>query len=227
MTKKSILLFSIAAALFLLFAAFTLALTRIDVAEITYTEGVTAAIGFAGLNRAVFSALGTNELWYTVTELLGLAAIAVAGAFALLGLYQLIKRRCLFAVDPAILLLACLYVLVLGFYVLFEVWEINFRPILIDGILEASYPSSHTMLALAVFGSAPIVLSHVFRRKAVTGTAIAICAILAAVIAAGRLLAGVHWLTDIVGALLLSSALVLLYAAALSCFDKGCCAKTE
>ena len=106
MKKKSVVLFSVALVLFVLFAAFTVAVSLLDKEVVTYATGEQAEIGFAGINQAVFKANGENALWYDFTEFLGVIALGVAAVFALVGLYQLLTRKRLFAVDRQILFLA-------------------------------------------------------------------------------------------------------------------------
>lgn len=220
MKKKSILFLSLGAALLLLFAVFTVLVKMCDVKTVTYGgTALTSAIGFGGINLAVFGALGQNGIWYTITEVLGYVAILLAAAFAVIGLCQWIKRKKLFSVDREILLLAVFYVAVMAFYVLFELIVINYRPVLIDGELEASYPSSHSMLALSIFLSAPIAARKLITNRPLRIVSSALCGVLSALTVAGRLLSGVHWLTDIVGAVLLSAALILLYLATLSIWN--------
>jgi undecaprenyl-diphosphatase len=214
MNKKNIVYFSITAALFVLFAAFTLAVMLYDVAYIGPVLTEEASIGFSTVNHAVFSALGTNALWYNITEILGLFAIAVAAAMAAIGLLQFIRRKSIWRVDREILFLAMLYALVIAFYLCFEVFVINHRPVLIEGELEASYPSSHTMLALCIMATAPRVLWRLTGSRAVAVTVTVLSAAVMVLTVVGRLLSGVHWLTDIIGALLLSGALVMLYYSA-------------
>ena len=221
MKKKSVILFSVAAALFVLFVAFTLIVAFCDTRTVAYEGEIEAELGLAGINQSVFSSLGQNELWLEFTELLGIIALGIAFLFALLGAYQLFQRKHLLAVDVQILLLAVFYILVVFFYVLFEVVTVNYRPILVDGALEASYPSSHTMLACAIFVSAPFAVWHLIQSKSMRITVATLGGILAALTAVGRLLSGVHWFTDILGAVLLSASLVILYVAALSLFDKA------
>ncbi|MBE6656456.1 MAG: phosphatase PAP2 family protein [Ruminococcaceae bacterium] len=220
MKKKSVILFSVSAALFVLFAVFTLITAVCDKAVVAYAENIEAELGFASVNQAIFTALGQNELWYELTEFLGVIALGVVAVFALLGLYQLITRKQLFAVDREILLLAVFYALVAFFYVFFEAVVINYRPILVDGALEASYPSSHAMLACSVFLSAPFAARHLVESRALRFAVCGLGTLLAVFTAVGRLLAGVHWLTDIIGALLLSATLVTLYVAALALLDE-------
>ncbi len=220
MKKKSVILLSVAATLFVLFAAFTVAVAVCDKAVVAYAGGIEAELGFAGINQAVFASLGQNELWYEMTELLGVMALGIAAIFALIGLYQLVTRKRLLAVDREILLLAVFYVLVAVFYLFFEMAVVNYRPVLTDGTLEASYPSSHAMLACSFFLSAPFAARHLIESRVLRVTVTALAALTAALTVVGRLLSGVHWLTDIIGAILLSAALVTLYVAALSFFEQ-------
>ncbi len=97
---------------------------------------------------------------------------------------------------------------------------INYRPVLINGILEASYPSSTTLLVLSVM---PTLMFQVSRRT--ENTLIrkinAIFVILfSAFMVIGRLTSGVHWATDIMGSVVLSSGLYLLYRSAVGFTDK-------
>ena len=139
-----------------------------------------------------------------------IAAIATAPCFALLALVQLIRKKSLRGVDGDLWALAAFYVLLGACYVAFEKYVVNYRPILVDGVLEASYPSSHTMLTTAMLGMAIVQMRKRVRGKALRGL---IDVVLGAAIAVGRLMSGVHWLTDIIGGLLLGFALVALYDA--------------
>lgn len=186
------------------FALFTLLVRCVDVRPIG-PEG--SAVGLAALNGLVRDAVGFHRLWYDMTDWLGLAALGVAAGFALLGLCQLIARRSLLRVDANILVLGGVYLVAIAAYLLFEVCIINYRPVLMQGQLEASYPSSHTMLVVCILGTA---LPR-FRRylpgmahAAASGLGWAVMT----VTVAGRLISGVHWFTDILGGLLLALALV-------------------
>lgn len=212
--KKSKLCGVWAGLLFVLFALFTVGVKMVDVQAIGPQK---SSIGFATLNQAAASFFGVHEIWYTITDYLGYLALAVAFGFALCGLVQLIKRKSLWKVDSAILSLAGLYILVVAFYVFFEIVIVNYRPVLMEGVLEASYPSSHTMLVVAIMASAPIALKRLIRQHiAAVGIAQLIAAIVIVVTVVGRLLSGVHWLTDIIGGVLLAAAIVMLYVSILS-----------
>lgn len=198
-------------AFLLLFILFTVLVKIVDVAPIGPMD---SEIGFASVNMGFFNAVGSNAFCYTLTELLGYVAILVIGCFALYGLISLIKEKSLAKVNPVIYALAATYAIVLGAYVIFEKICINVRPVLEDGELAASYPSSHTMLIVSVFGTATIALAALLGNKhrfVKIARVVSILVMLAATL--GRLFAGVHWLTDIVGSLLFSAFVILLYKA--------------
>ena len=179
-------------------------------------------IGFATFNCWFHSITGVHMAIYTITDWSGLVPILVCMAFGGMGLAQLIKRKSLFKVDRDLIFLGIYYVAVIFGYLIFEMIPINYRPILIDGMLEASYPSSTTLLVLSVM---PTLIFQVNRRSAnpvlkeiVRGLTV----LFSAFMVIGRLIAGVHWFTDIVGAVILSTGLYCLYKAMalLFCDDK-------
>ena len=194
------------------FALWTVLIRFIDVQAIGPNG---SSVGFAALNKAVHETIGVHWGLYTVTDWLGLIPIVFVLGFAILGLVQLVRRRSLFKVDCSILVLGGFYIVVMAMYLLFEEVVINYRPVLIDSNLEASYPSSTTMLALCVLPTAMMQLKsricHIAVRRAVLVTLGALTAFMVV----GRLLSGVHWLTDIIGGVLLSVGLVMLYAFAI------------
>lgn len=191
-----------------LFALWTLAVRMVDVQSIGPGGSV---VGFATLNRLVHNFTGVNWMLYTVTDWLGLVPVAVVLGFGLLGLCQWIRRRKLQKVDGSILVLGGFYMAVLGMYTLFEKLVINYRPVLIQGYLEASYPSSTTMLALCVMPTAMMQLQTRLPRGKIRAGMLTIMAGFTVFMVVGRLLSGVHWISDIIGGILLSSGLVLLY----------------
>ena len=204
-TKKN---FGIAAILLGAFVVWTAAVQLVDVQPIG-PQGST--VGFATVNSWVHNLTGVHMSLYTVTDWLGLVPIGVAMGFALLGLSQWMRRKHLKQVDFTILVLGGFYLLVMAAYVLFEVFVINYRPVLINGCLEASYPSSTTMLVLCVMPTTlmqlnPRIKSQTLKRWVGFGiTAFILFMVI------GRLLSGVHWFTDIIGGALLSAGLVMLY----------------
>ena len=214
--KKHIINFIITALLFVMFIGFTVAVKTVDVSAVGPDM---SQIGFSTLNTKVFDAVGESEAWYVVTELLGYVAILVALGFAAFGAYQLFKTKSIKKVDTKILLLAGFYVAVGLVYVIFEKIEINYRPVLVDWVLEASYPSTHTMLAVCIFISAAILFKSLLKKKLRTPV-ITMCVIAAVVTVLGRLASGMHWFTDIVGGVIVSAALVMLYYSFVRLFEK-------
>ena len=205
MKKKK---FCIALGLLGAFALWTIAISLIDVQAIG-PQGST--VGFATLNSMVHKLTGVHMQLYTITDWLGLVSVAFGFGFALLGLAQWIKRKNILKVDRSILILGAFYIVTLAAYLFFESYVINYRPVLIAGYLEASYPSSTTLLVLCVMPTARMQLHGRIQnsalRKAVT---VAITSYIIFMVA-GRLLSGVHWLTDIIGGILLSAGLVMIY----------------
>lgn len=190
------------------FALWTVAIRLIDVQN---AGPLGSEVGFATINVWFHRLTGVNMLIYTITDWLGLVPIIICMCFGVLGLVQMIHRRSLLKVDSDILLLGAYYVVVILGYLLFEMVPINYRPILIGGNLEASYPSSTTLLVLSVM---PTLKYQSERRiaKPVTRKAIAVFVIVfSAFMVLGRLIAGVHWATDIVGSVFLSSGLFMIY----------------
>ena len=200
--------FCIALGLLTAFVFWTIAIHWIDVQAIG-PQGST--VGFATLNGFVHNLTGTHMTLYVITDWLGLVPVAFGFGFALLGLAQWITRKSVLKVDGSILILGAFYIVTVAAYLFFESYVINYRPVLIAGYLEASYPSSTTLLVLCVMPTAGMQLqgrikSHAL-RKVVT---VAITAFIVFMVA-GRLVSGVHWLTDIIGGILLSAGLVMIY----------------
>ncbi len=190
------------------FALWTVLIRHVDVqsAGPNGTE-----VGFAAFNVWFHQMTGVHMLMYTITDWLGLVPIIICICFGGLGFAQLVKRRSLLRVDPDLLLLGVCYVLVILGYLLFEMAPINYRPILIGGRQEASYPSSTTLLVLSVM---PTLKFQTDRRVAdpmLKKTITLFVVVFSAFMVIGRLVSGVHWATDIIGSVFLSSGLFLIY----------------
>lgn len=203
--------------LLFIFIIFTVGAKFLDVQPMGVNN---SDIGFATLNMFMHSFLGVNKFWYNVTELLGLVPIIIAILFAGLGMYQFIKRKNIFKVDRDILALGVFYIIVAISYLMFEVIVINYRPILIDGNLEASYPSSHTILAICIIGTAIIQVNRRIYNERIKKVVSLILALVMTLIVVGRLLSGVHWFTDIIGGIILSTSFVIFYSNTVDCIKK-------
>lgn len=210
MDKKKMIL---AGLLFLLFLLFTVLVDRFDVKPIG-PEG--SLVGFAGINRYILEIVGMHPFWNTVTNLCGIVSVLVALLFAMIGVFQLIRGKSIRSVDTRIIRLGLFYMILLIFYILFECIVINHRPIMIEGSLEPSYPSSHVMLVMCIMLSAVIQVGTMYPEKRYLYAAVKMMSVLLTGITVwGRMLAGVHWFTDIVGALLISASMVVFYWALL------------
>ena len=210
MKKENQRNFCIATCMLFAFFLWTATIQFIDVQTIG-PQG--SSVGFATLNGFVHNLTGVHMSLYAITDWLGLVPLAFVMGFALLGLVQWIKRKYLLKVDYSILVLGGFYIVVMAVYMLFEVFAVNYRPVLIGGILEASYPSSTTMLVMCVMPTAIMQFNaHIKNNILKRFVASAITAFVVFMVI-GRLLSGVHWFTDIIGGALLSAGLVLMYRA--------------
>lgn len=190
------------------FIVWTILISFVDVKEIGPQN---SSVGFATLNGFFHNLTGANMSIYTITDWLGLVPIAFCLGFAILGIIEWVKRKSILKVDYSILILGLFYIVVIAVYLLFEEVVINYRPVLINGYLEASYPSSTTMLVMCVMPTAIMQFNNRIKNKILRNS---ICLIIIAFIAfmvIGRLISGVHWLTDIIGGALLSTGLVMMY----------------
>ena len=91
---------------------------------------------------------------------------------------------------------------------------INYRPTLIDGYLEASYPSSTTMLVMCVMPTAMMQIRARIKNDVFRRCVMVIIAAFIVFMVIGRLMSGVHWITDIIGGAILSAGLVMIYSSA-------------
>ena len=215
MNKKRDIPYIIALAAFALFALLIVLLCTVDVR--TAANG--GKIGLGGMNIAVSEAIGYSGTWYKITQVLGYATLVVAAFNVAIVVWQYFRRKKLLAVDKELLSLCVLYAVVVIAYVAFEVFVVNYRPTSPSDNLEASFPSSHTLLALTVLGSSAVVALRKIGSKPFRITVVSVEAAVGAVLVIGRTLAGVHWLTDIIGSVLLSAALVACFIGVLGAFD--------
>ncbi len=208
--------FLISGILLLIAITFTILVKVVDVKQIGVNN---SSIGFATLNQFIFETTGVNMIWYHITDWLGLIPVFMAIVYAFIGLIQLIKRRSIFKVDKEIILLGLYYIVVIALYVFFEKVIINYRPILMNGFLEASYPSSHTLMTICICGSSILINKKLFNNK-ITKPINCLSIIIITITVVGRLISGVHWFTDIVGGILISSVLLMTFYSLLSIIKK-------
>ena len=210
MKKENQRNFCIAICMLLAFLLWTIAIQFVDVQAIGPQE---STVGLATINQFVHNLTGVHMPLYTITDWLGLVPLMFVMGFGTLGLVQWIKRKNILKVDYSILVLGGFYIVVMAAYVLFEVFIVNYRPVLIDGILEASYPSSTTMLVMCVMPTAIMQLNTRIKSDVLKRCVSSSITIFVVFMVIGRLVSGVHWFSDIVGGALLSAGLVLMYRA--------------
>ena len=200
--------FCIALGLLTAFILWTTAISLIDVQPIGPQGSI---VGFATLNSFVHNLTGTHMTLYVITDWLGLVPVAFGFGFAAFGLAQWIKRKSILKVDRSILILGGFYIVTLAAYLFFESYVVNYRPVLIEGYLEASYPSSTTLLVLCIMPTAMIQLRGRIKNHALRKAVTSAITFFIVFMVVGRLVSGVHWLTDIIGGILLSAGLVITY----------------
>ena len=192
------------------FVIWTWLIQKVDVQPVGQKGTV---VGFAVFNCWFHKLTGVHMGLYTITDWMCLVPVFVCIAFGEIGLGQLIKRKSLFRVDLDLVYLGIYYVLVIFGYLFFEICPINYRPVLIDGILEASYPSSTTLLVLSVMPTLMLQTNCRIKNRYAKRIIYIFTVVFSAFMVIGRLIAGVHWFTDIVGAVFLSTGLFYFYKA--------------
>lgn len=190
------------------FAFWTVLIQYVDVQPAGQTG---KEVGFAAINTWFHQLTGVHMKLYTLTDWLGLVPVMVCMGFASIGFIQLVNRRSLYRVDPDILLLGGYYAVVILGYLIFECMPINYRPILIEGRLEASYPSSTTLLVLSVMPTLAFESRRRVQNKRMQQAICIFACVFSLIMVIGRLISGVHWCTDIIGAVLLSGGLFCMY----------------
>ena len=199
------------------FAIWTLLIQVVDVQPFGQNG---TDIGFATFNCWFHKLSGVHMTIYTITDWLGLIPLVVCMIFGGIGFVQLVKRRSLFKVDYDIIFLGIYYVIVIFGYLIFEMIPINYRPILIEGFMEASYPSSTTMLVLSVMPTLVFQVNRRLKNTVVKKIISILTIIFSAFMVIGRLVSGVHWFTDIVGSIMLSAGLFYIYKAVVLLYYK-------
>ncbi len=200
----------------IVFVVWTLLIQIVDVQPVGQNG---TDIGFATINCYFHKLTGVHMVIYTITDWLGLVPIFICLIFAGIGLTQLIQRKSLFRVDYDIIVLGIYYIIVIFGYLIFEMIPINYRPVLIDGFMEASYPSSTTLLVLSVMPTLWFQAKRRMKNEVVLKYVCVLSALFSIFMLVGRTVAGVHWLTDIMGSILLSTGLFLLYRAVVLIID--------
>lgn len=203
--QRSVILTAILTGIFLLYTVL------IKVVDVQAIGPMNTSVGFAAVNGWFFRTIGTSDLFYTISKIGGIISLATAFLFACIGAWQLYQRRSLMKVDKNLLAMGGIFLLVILLYIFFDKVPVNYRPVLEDGALEASFPSTHTMLACVIMCCAMIECKEVVTRKDTLQYITWFCWAVIILTVISRLLSGVHWFTDIIGGILISLAIVSLY----------------
>ena len=170
-------------------------------------------VGFAGLNTAVAGNITPSKTWDKISDVLIAGIVASGAIFAVMGLVQWIGRKSFKKVDWNIKMLGVVYAVLALLYVVFEkLIVINHRPLLVNEALEVSFPSTHTLIAVTLALTVVLTLKDYIKNKKVRVALTCGLVLLAIITAMGRILAGMHWTTDVLGGLLYGATLVSLYA---------------
>lgn len=200
-----------------LFFGLTCALCTIDVQP---AGPQNSTIGLAGINTGFHAFTKESALLDKLTDIPLYIAFAECAFFAFLGLYELIKRKSLLKVDRSIYALALIYIVMVVLYFVFDHMAINMRPVLIDGALEPSFPSTHTMMTLTIYGTGIVAFRQIYKnQKSLNTIVLIVSTALITFAVAGRLLCGIHWLSDIAGGLFIGATLIMLYKFLVSVFQ--------
>lgn len=210
MTKRIRADYLISGACLLAFVGLIVALRKVDLRPLGPRGSV---VGLGSINLYVWNLWGLRPAWQVFSDWLGCVPVLLAAGFAAFGLGQLMRRRSLRKVDADILLLGLLYLAVIVAYLVFETYIVNCRPVLLDGQLEASFPSSHAMVTVSVMATSILQFQRRVRSRGWRRGLRLFCILTIGLTVLGRLVSGVHWVTDILGAGLLSASLCLLYRA--------------
>lgn len=206
MDKKSIKYLISTIAAFLIFLAFTLIVAFADVSEINGVK-----VGLSAMNAAYYKAVPFNNVLYKITSYTQFVCVLGALFFFVSGIVQWGKRKSLLKVDRNIAALGITYAVTIVFYVLFEIVAVNFRPVNLHNKAEASYPSSTTLLSIVFFSTAYFQILKYIEKLWLKITLVSVNFVLMLFLVIGRMLSGVHWLSDIFGAMLLGGAILSTY----------------
>ena len=180
-----------------------------------------SSVGLASINNWFLQNIGTNDTCYKITKYLGILPFLLVGYYGFIGLKQLINKKSINKVDKELLLLGIFYILVGATYIFFEKVIINYRPVLMDGELEASFPSSHTMLAICVCASSLLISKYYIKNENIRKIIDILTWIVMIILVVGRALSGVHWITDIIGGILVSAFLISLFYSSINTVIKN------
>ncbi len=193
----------------LILLVYTLVVAFVDVKAIG-PEG--SSVGLASINAAFRDLIGQSGAFKIVSDIGFYFCVALCVFFIGLFLYQLLKRKSLQKVDPNLTALMCLYAMFILLYLVFSrLIVVNYRPVLKDGTLDPSYPSTHVFLGIIAGISAIDRLFVYIKRENLRLALMIVCWVALLLSCIGRTMSGMHWLTDLIGGFIFASVCLAWY----------------
>lgn len=147
--------------------------------------------------------------WSKITDIILVASIAVLGVFAVLGFCQLVRRKSLKKVDkPLLAMLIPLVLMAITYFIFDKFLVLNIRP---NGSGEPSFPSTHTMVVATIFLLTAIILPNYIKSKTTRVIMDIVMLLFIALVSVGRVLANMHWVSDVVGGLIFAVIFATIY----------------
>ena len=147
--------------------------------------------------------------WSKITDIILIASIAVLGVFAILGFCQLVRRKSLKKVDkPLLAMLIPLVLMAIAYFIFDKFLVLNIRP---NGSGEPSFPSTHTMVVATIFLLTAIILPNYIKSKTTRVIMDIVMLLFIALVSVGRVLANMHWVSDVVGGLIFAVIFATIY----------------
>ena len=204
--------FWLSIAFFAAFVLWTILVKTVDVGE--YYNGT--KLGFYHLNYKfgdLVTEFGKYEFMRTVSDILLYVSFGYVGILVVIGVIQIIKYKSFKKINPIFFFLAGAYVLVVILYGFFELVHVNYAPDSLAENLKASYPSTHVFVGGCFYLlNSYVLLKFLWVKDDLFKTLIHLSTvILTCLLVLTRLLAVKHWLTDIIGSVILMLAVYFLF----------------
>lgn len=208
MTKQGKKWFLAALILTAVFVVLTITVKYVDQKNIG-----SQVIGWATINLWWRDIIGVRNFWQIASHIFAAITLIILVMFLVWQAIALLRRKS-FRTMPRHWWFFDLTLIALALcYIVFQIMVINFRPLLIDGVAELSYPSSHVLLLATLWPVFILTLSREVKSRPWLRVASVIGIIVMTVGIIARLLSGYHWFTDIIGGIMLGAVLTCWYQA--------------
>lgn len=188
----------------------TMAVGMIDVKVVS---GTGAEVGFATLNQAIWDFFGVNETWDGMTDILMWIMVITAVVAGGWGLMRWAKdEKDSARIGKGVVGFAGAGALMVAVHWFFDnIWVVNYRPVLVDGMKAVSFPSAHTLVAVVLGISTAMMLCQLVKNRTARVVINTLLPTLMVWIMVGRIMAGAHWVTDVAGSLCYGMTIVSAY----------------